>query len=222
MGFKEARLGMYANGIETRERILKKGKQLFLEKGYRATTYRDICDAAQVNPGTLAHHFGGKSGLAKELYQATIDQLMQIVRQRFPQEDDLMQVLVTTIAYFRLLFDDEAFRHFFAEYVVDSQETATAMGLDNGVTEKMFSDVLGEESARIVMPLDFGMDRAFEGLILERANTMDQESSIRLYFLMTYAPIPDADDLITRAWDLARSFEISFKDFELEPTLLVG
>lgn len=207
---------MYANGIETRERILAVGKKLFMEKGYRATTYRDICSAAGINPGTLAHHFGGKTGLADELCHVTIARLMKIVEDRFPQEDASTQVLVATMSYFRLLFEDSSFRGFFAEYVVDNQEGATVANLDNGVTLDAFADVLGEESARIVVSLDYGMDRAFEELILNHADEMDQEASVRLFFLMAYAPIPDAEELIDRACTLSESLKLRFDSFQIE------
>lgn len=48
---------------EVRERLLVAARELFAEKGYEATTTRDICSRAGVAAQQLFHNFGSKDGL---------------------------------------------------------------------------------------------------------------------------------------------------------------
>ena len=45
------------------ELILKKSLELFKEYGYNNTTIGDICEACQMNVGTVYHYFGNKWGI---------------------------------------------------------------------------------------------------------------------------------------------------------------
>lgn len=52
---------------ETRRRLIDAAGELFAEKGYDATTVRDICEKAGTNIASVNYHFSGKL----ELYEAT-------------------------------------------------------------------------------------------------------------------------------------------------------
>jgi len=51
----------------TRDRILKTGRALFRERGFDATTTRDVAEAAGIATGTLFNYFPNKEALAMEL-----------------------------------------------------------------------------------------------------------------------------------------------------------
>jgi AcrR family transcriptional regulator len=51
---------------QTRDRILETAGRLFAEKGFKATTVRDVCREAGVNLQAIAYHFGGKAQLHVE------------------------------------------------------------------------------------------------------------------------------------------------------------
>ena len=53
---------------KTRTRLLKVAGPIFAEKGYEATTVREICDVAGTNLASVNYHFGDK----ETLYQETI------------------------------------------------------------------------------------------------------------------------------------------------------
>ncbi len=61
----------------TRERILRAARRLFAEKGYEATTTRDIAQAAEIATGTLFNYFPTKEAivacLANEAIGETLD-----------------------------------------------------------------------------------------------------------------------------------------------------
>jgi AcrR family transcriptional regulator len=58
---------------ETRDRLLKAAAQLFAERGFTKVTVRDICRAARANVALVNYHFGGKTGLYREVLQLAID-----------------------------------------------------------------------------------------------------------------------------------------------------
>src|SRR5439155_11986014 len=55
---------------ETRERIIAAASKVLAEKGYDATTLREISREAQAAPGLVHYYFGGKDQLLVEVLQA--------------------------------------------------------------------------------------------------------------------------------------------------------
>jgi TetR/AcrR family transcriptional regulator, cholesterol catabolism regulator len=49
---------------------------LFAQKGYRATSVRDIADAAGIQSGSLYHHFKSKDSIGDEILSAFIDDVL--------------------------------------------------------------------------------------------------------------------------------------------------
>lgn len=62
---------------ETRERLLRAAEQLFAERGFKAVTVREICQAAHANVAAVNYHFGDKLGLYREVMQVAIDAMRQ-------------------------------------------------------------------------------------------------------------------------------------------------
>jgi AcrR family transcriptional regulator len=59
-----------------RDAVLELAAELFAEKGFRATTVRDIADAAGVLSGSLYHHFDSKESMVDELLSEFLDDLV--------------------------------------------------------------------------------------------------------------------------------------------------
>ena len=53
--------------VETRERILDAARDMFVRRGYEATTMRAIADRIEYTPTAIYHHFPNKSALLLEL-----------------------------------------------------------------------------------------------------------------------------------------------------------
>src|SRR5690606_30813305 len=60
---------MLKNGADTRERLLDAAEQLYLERGYGATSVEAIVAAAGLTKGALFHHFPTKHDLALALIE---------------------------------------------------------------------------------------------------------------------------------------------------------
>jgi AcrR family transcriptional regulator len=64
--------------LRSPERILNKALDLFAQKGYDATSVREICEAAEITKPTLYHFYGSKEGV----YRALVDGALEQFRQR--------------------------------------------------------------------------------------------------------------------------------------------
>jgi TetR/AcrR family transcriptional regulator, regulator of cefoperazone and chloramphenicol sensitivity len=62
----------------TRQTLIRAALRLFGEKGYDSTSTREIAAAANANIGSIAYHFGGKSGLHRACGEA-VASIMQNV-----------------------------------------------------------------------------------------------------------------------------------------------
>src|SRR5256885_8653957 len=81
---------------ETRERIIAAASKVLAEKGYDATTLREISREAQAAPGLVHYYFGGKDELLVEVLQAAgrrFHQRMERLVQQVPVERSLEAVL---------------------------------------------------------------------------------------------------------------------------------
>jgi AcrR family transcriptional regulator len=61
----------------TRQAIMKAALRLFAEKGFQATSVRDIVAKARVNQAAINYHFKGKDGLYLELLKTAFEKLTE-------------------------------------------------------------------------------------------------------------------------------------------------
>jgi AcrR family transcriptional regulator len=61
----------------TRSAIIKAAVHLFAEKGFQATSVRDIIVKARVNPAAINCHFKGKDGLYLEVLKTALQKLTE-------------------------------------------------------------------------------------------------------------------------------------------------
>jgi AcrR family transcriptional regulator len=64
-------------GNGRRREVLELAAELFAEKGFRATTVRDIADAAGILSGSLYHHFDSKESMIEEILTGFLDELLE-------------------------------------------------------------------------------------------------------------------------------------------------
>lgn len=88
------------DSVETKARIIEATARVLAEKGYEATTLREIARAADAAPGLVHYYFGGKEQLVVEVlkamgdrYTETTTQLAQTVGTEQRAQAALMQPL---------------------------------------------------------------------------------------------------------------------------------
>jgi len=63
-------------GSERRAALVQLAADMFAERGFKATTVRDIAQAAGMLSGSLYHHFDSKESIMDELLRSYIDELL--------------------------------------------------------------------------------------------------------------------------------------------------
>ena len=71
------------SAMETRQALILTGLQLFGEKGFAATTTREIAAAAGANIGSISYHFGGKEGLHAACAEFIVATMRSVVGEIF-------------------------------------------------------------------------------------------------------------------------------------------
>jgi AcrR family transcriptional regulator len=66
---------------DRRAELLAIAAKLFAERGLRATTVRDIADAAGILSGSLYHHFDSKESMVDEILRGFLDELFDRYRE---------------------------------------------------------------------------------------------------------------------------------------------
>ena len=98
---KESRRG---SGQARHDEIVQIAGRLFAERGFLATTIRDIADAANILSGSLYHHFASKESIADELLSSYWTQLLDRYEAVVSSDDDptekMRQLIVASIHMF--------------------------------------------------------------------------------------------------------------------------
>lgn len=82
LGSGRPRLIPYTGSASPRDQILDATARLFVERGFAATSTREIADAVGIQQATIYHYFSGKDGILSELLQCsvrpTVDKIAEI------------------------------------------------------------------------------------------------------------------------------------------------
>lgn len=126
---------------KTRERIIAATSKVLAEKGYDATTLREISREAQVAPGLVHYYFGGKDQLLVEVLEASgrrFSQATEQLVQNVPPDQSLEAVL--THIFERVEQDPEVYRLRYKSF---------ALGLHNPLIEPKVKERLAQRRKEI-------------------------------------------------------------------------
>ncbi|KAA0021971.1 TetR/AcrR family transcriptional regulator [Antrihabitans cavernicola] len=88
------------NQTGRRDELLTLAATLFAQRGLRATTVRDIADAAGILSGSLYHHFDSKESMVDEILRGFLDDLFgrynEIVESGLSSRDTLEALVVAS------------------------------------------------------------------------------------------------------------------------------
>ncbi len=130
-----------------RDELLGLAASMFAERGLRATTVRDIADAAGILSGSLYHHFSSKEAMVDEVLRGFLDWLFDRYQRIIDTEPDPLERFK---GLFMASFD--AIEHHHAEVVIYQDEAKRLSAQDrfsyvselNRRQRKMWVDVLNE------------------------------------------------------------------------------
>jgi len=79
---------------QTRDALIRAGRKLFGEKGFRATSVEDLARAARVTTGALYHHFPTKAALFEAVFEHAHTELMAASMEAARGASDVLDLLV--------------------------------------------------------------------------------------------------------------------------------
>ncbi|MFB4316679.1 TetR/AcrR family transcriptional regulator [Actinomadura sp. 21ATH] len=85
--------GSPALASERREHLVKLAAELFAEKGFQATTVRNIADQAGILSGSLYHHFDSKESIVDEILSGFFRDIMAAYREVIDEGKDARQTI---------------------------------------------------------------------------------------------------------------------------------
>ncbi|WP_034268993.1 TetR/AcrR family transcriptional regulator [Haloechinothrix halophila] len=104
-----------------RAELLALACRLFAERGFRATTVRDIADAAGILSGSLYHHFDSKESMIDELLRGFQDELFgryrEIVAKQLGPRETLRAVITASFESIHKHHDEVAIYQNEAQYL---------------------------------------------------------------------------------------------------------
>jgi AcrR family transcriptional regulator len=147
-----------------REELLELAAMMFAERGLRATTVRDIADAAGILSGSLYHHFSSKEEMVDEVLRGFLDWLFDRYQQIIDTESN-------PLARFKDLFmaSFDAIENHHAEVVIYQDEAKRLSGQPrfdyvgelNRRQRKMWVEVLTEGIAQGYFRPDIDVDLVY-------------------------------------------------------------
>lgn len=138
---------MMSGAVSRRDELLELAATMFADRGLRATTVRDIADAAGILSGSLYHHFASKEEMVDEVLRGFLGWLFERYREVIDTEPNPMERLQ---GLFMASFDAIEHRH--AQVVIyqdeakrlSSQPRFSYLAERNIEQRKIWVDVLNE------------------------------------------------------------------------------
>ena len=105
----------YSVGIITRDKILETCKFLFFKYGVEDTTYKMICESANVNRGLIPYHFKTKYNIAQTIYEELLSEYEDWINKIFPlaKFELCVQFCCSSMLLYRLICSNEKFMKFY-------------------------------------------------------------------------------------------------------------
>lgn len=147
-----------------RDELLALAAGMIAERGLRATTVRDIADAAGILSGSLYHHFASKEAMVDEVLRSFLDWLFERYQQIIDAEPNPLERLKGLF-----LASFEAIEHHHAQVVIYQDEAKRLSGQPrfayveerNRQQRKMWVDLLHQGVAEGYFRPDLDVDLVY-------------------------------------------------------------
>lgn len=180
--------------METRLKLVRSARHLFLTKGYDNTTLEEVADAAGLHVQTLYRHFGTKQDLAKAGDEYWLRLFEEAISKRDPSQSTFefwrnwMSETVDT-----LLEDAEAFR----SHLRMSYSTPTILGATMAIRGE-YENLLAKHLARdFEMPVEgVSTPRLVAGMLMAgnffvRTNFKDNDTDLKAETMQVIDTVTD-------------------------------
>ena len=209
----------YKTGQKTREHTLRICRKLFYEKGYRETSFGEICQEAEVNPGTISYHFKGKTKIAQTIYAEIMYTYQQRLKELIPDLDDLEFTLLCISVHVKFLYEDYGYRRFISqmgtdclkEFQEDQYKTLSPAAY------RYLQAQLDPEKFDFVVTASVGYDGLISAYISRNIDTLPFEKAVHyiselyLYFMNYEVLKPHIDHVL----EMTQNLNVRCKNFDI-------
>lgn len=108
-------MAQYSKSIETKNSIIKTARTLFYDRGFTATTTRQIAESSGTSLGLIKYHFGSKNNIAIEIYRDIRDTFDQKLETYGYGETPLKYFLFSCSLELYLCLENKPFGRFYRE-----------------------------------------------------------------------------------------------------------
>lgn len=131
-----------AREAEVRDRIFASALRHFSQKGYAATSLREVSEYAQTTKPMIYYYFGSKEGLYGSIIRQILEEMADAIRSRLPGEATPQEQVIA--------YCERYMEHFLAQEEIIALVLREVFGL-GGASMATFSQTLGQ---RVRQPLD--------------------------------------------------------------------
>lgn len=151
----------------TRQKILETANQLFIKKGYTATSIREIAQETGIGKATIYHHFSDKESIAGALLKIVSDKMMNNLKTISMVSDPIerlkvaatfsLDALINSAEIFQIVRREiPSFKQEFSERMTLFFSSYTSLikeSLEMGMETGLFRKTDAGESARIFLSM---------------------------------------------------------------------
>ena len=129
---------------ERRTQVVEKAKELFSERGYLATSMRDLADALQIEPASLYSHIKSKEDLLLDIANESANNFFEVVEEiaasQLATKEKLTQMIIAHVVVITQNINASAI--FFSEWRHLSEENKEAYATRRDAYEDLFRQVV--------------------------------------------------------------------------------
>ncbi len=173
-------------GMSSKRQILDAAKQCFFEKGYIATTIKEIADRSNTKVGSVTYYYKRKEDIIYEIYQNIITEIYFFIKIHAEKSlSTAEEFMYFNAIFFKIIFSDK--RNLRVYYEFQRAKTITGFFEEplEHLVEKtiiMHHDISNENQLKMFALSYFGMRKELFFYFMEEKNdvTMGEFSSILL------------------------------------------
>lgn len=187
----------YSAGEKKRQLILNTCKKLFYRNGYESTTYEDICEAADIPPGSITYHFGGKRDIAIEIENEYERENKTYIEKLCGDRYNLtLMMVIENFHMWKRIFEDENIRNFLLDMSGNRLVSAHAIDTLTFFYRCVMEDQgieMSDKELELVVSTQIGMSDGILHAIAESEYDYTYEEAARfgIRFFMRQLGIPD-------------------------------
>lgn len=107
-------MSKYNNGMETQQNILAVCREMFYEKGYEKTTFKDISEKLSIRQSAIHYHFKSKENILSIIYAESVAKNNDLVEFYSDRSTTFLAKLFFDLyIWLYKIFKDEKYRRFY-------------------------------------------------------------------------------------------------------------